>query len=264
MKHELGEAPSPPQRVVLLGASNLTRGISTIVELARRQWGSPVEVLAALGHGRSYGMRSSVLGRALPGILKCGLWDALARYPGAPTAALLTDIGNDLLYHAPPEQVADWVEECLEKLAPYGTKAVVTGLPVCNLERLGAARFLFIRSLFVPSCRLDLKTVVERAWELQGRLEAIAKTRGVPLVTPQLAWYGFDPIHLRMRVWPEAWRDILSHWSGEHSEGRLKPSLARWLRLRSLAPQQRWLLGVEQRRAQPCARLRDGTTIAYY
>jgi hypothetical protein len=42
-------------RVVALGASNLTRGFQTIVSTARLVWGPDVEVLAALGHGRSYG-----------------------------------------------------------------------------------------------------------------------------------------------------------------------------------------------------------------
>ena len=77
---------TPVRRVVLLGASNLTRGISTVVATAQRVWGQPLEVLAALGHGRSYGIESRVLGRRLPGILNSGLWEALDRSPASPTA----------------------------------------------------------------------------------------------------------------------------------------------------------------------------------
>ena len=43
------------RRVVALGASNLTRGLHTVVSTARTEWGPDVEVLGALGHGRSYG-----------------------------------------------------------------------------------------------------------------------------------------------------------------------------------------------------------------
>ena len=46
---------SPSRRVILLGASNLTRGISTVVEIAKTKWGSPLDIMSALGHGRSYG-----------------------------------------------------------------------------------------------------------------------------------------------------------------------------------------------------------------
>ena len=70
-----------PHRVVALGASNLTRGFRTVVAAAREAWGPDVEVLAALGHGRSYGGESRFLGRVRPGILQSGLWSELARRP---------------------------------------------------------------------------------------------------------------------------------------------------------------------------------------
>src|SRR5438270_1664562 len=103
-----------PRRVVLLGASNLTRGISTVVETAQAVWGSPLEVLAALGHGRSYGLRSRVFGRELPGITGCGLWGDVAARGPAETAALVTDIGNDLLYGASVPTILGWVAESLD------------------------------------------------------------------------------------------------------------------------------------------------------
>src|SRR3990172_7889601 len=102
------------RRVILLGASNLTRAISTVVETAWLGIGGPLEILAALGHGRSYGMNSSVLGRVLPGIVPCGLWPALALLPQAPTFALVTDIGNDLGYGVSAGQIMHWVETCLD------------------------------------------------------------------------------------------------------------------------------------------------------
>ena len=45
---------------------------------------APLEIFAADGHGRSYGMASRVLGRELPGILECRLWETLASRPAAP------------------------------------------------------------------------------------------------------------------------------------------------------------------------------------
>jgi hypothetical protein len=100
---------TPRHRIVLLGASNLTRGISTVVESAQQIWGGPLDVCCALGHGRSYGWTSNFLGRSLPGIVGCGLWPALESRPKLPTAALITDIGNDLMYGAPVQQVLLWV-----------------------------------------------------------------------------------------------------------------------------------------------------------
>ena len=69
------ETRTPACRLVLLGASNLTRGISTVVETAQNIHPQPLEILAAAGLGRSYGLDSRVLGRKLPGIIHCELWE---------------------------------------------------------------------------------------------------------------------------------------------------------------------------------------------
>ncbi|HEX5443564.1 MAG TPA: hypothetical protein VFW87_07035, partial [Pirellulales bacterium] len=127
----LDENRLPQRRVVLLGASNVTRGISTVVETACRVWGRPLDLLAAIGHGRSYGMKSTVLVRTLPGILDCGLWPALAERPPAHTAALVTDVGNDLFYGADPPQIAGWIEACVDRLAKLDAAVVMTRMPVC-------------------------------------------------------------------------------------------------------------------------------------
>jgi hypothetical protein len=250
---------------VLLGASNLTRGISTVVETACRLWGRPLDVLAAFGHGRSYGLRISVLGRELPGISECGLWPALARRATAPTAALVTDVGNDILFDVPVPEIAGWVEWCLDRLQDAGARVVMTLLPLDNLATLSSARFIFLRTLIFPTCRLSLATVTERARALDQRLRDLGKQRGIALVAPRPAWYGFDPIHIRMRSWPGAWREILSPWSDSPELPEPAPaSLRRWLYLRLLPPEQRWWFHREQRRAQPAGQLSDGTTLSFY
>src|SRR5215470_11156849 len=91
-------------RVVALGASNLTRGLQTVVATSRSTWGPRVELLGAMGHGRSYGMASSLFIRTLPGILQSGLWRQLDALPPVPTHALITDVGNNIAYDASPGQ----------------------------------------------------------------------------------------------------------------------------------------------------------------
>ena len=68
--------PAEIGRVVALGASNLTRGFATVVSSAQSAWGTRVEVMAALGHGRSYGARSQLVFRALQESSNpaCGGW----------------------------------------------------------------------------------------------------------------------------------------------------------------------------------------------
>jgi hypothetical protein len=268
-------ASAAPRRVVLLGASNLTRGISTVVETARRVCGSPLEILTALGHGRSYGMTSSVLGRRLPGILQCGLWDALAALPPAPTAALVTDVGNDIVYGASVETILSWIDECVSRLEANMRSAglagdrqlpiVLTLVPRESLAAISKWRFTLVRSLAFPGCRLSRNAAISRAESLDEGLQAIAARRGLHTMRPRIEWYGFDPIHIRRRHWSPAWSEILSPWNAPTSDRiPLRASPARWLYLRSRAPLRRTVFGIEQRAAQPSGRLRDGTTIAIY
>jgi hypothetical protein len=256
----------PQQRVILLGASNLTRGISTVVETAQGILGQPLEVLTALGHGRSYGIESRMMGRRLPGIMKCALWDVLAGASHLPTMALVTDIGNDILYDVEVPQIVAWVAATIDRLQSVQARICATLLPVVSIERLGNGRFLLLRRLFFPRCRLSLGEVCQRAIRLHDELLKLGQSRGVRLVEHDALWYGFDPIHIRQRHWRSAWPRILSAWDDRAPMKHNLPrgSLARWMYLRTRCPHQRRLFGIDQRRAQPSARLRDGTTVAFY
>jgi hypothetical protein len=240
-----------PRRVVALGASNLTRGLQSLVRTATTLWG-PVEVLAALGHGRSYGMTSRILVRELPGILQCGIWAELDRLPPAPTRALLTDVGNDIVYGASVAQILEWIEECAARLDAHGIRPAVTGLPVFNLGRLPAWKFHLFRTALWPSCRLDRDEVARRAEAVHSGLQALAARRGLDFVPLRPDWYGFDPIHVRLRLWSRAWRDILlaGHPAAATAEVP-RASVREWVRLYGLRPERRWMFGREQYRAQP-------------
>jgi hypothetical protein len=85
------------------------------------------------------------------------------------------------------------------------------------------------------------------------------------LVDQQHQWYGLDPVHIRRGVSARAWRDILAGLSTNgHLPDVARGSFRRWLYLKLLAPERRWLFGREQQTSQPAGRLVDGTTLAFY
>lgn len=261
--------PRPRRRVVLLGASNLAIGLATVVQASRNLWDEPLDILAAVGHGRSYGIRSAVLGRSLPGIAECGLWQALSdrREAGSqvPAAALVTDIGNDLLYGSSVRQIVGWVETCLDRLAWLNGRTVLTLLPPVNEAHLPEWKFHLLRQLFFPMSRVTRGCALARARELNARLRVIAAERCLALIEPRGEWYGFDQIHLRRSAAPRAWGEILAPWStGQEAFALSRASFARSCRYFFLPPEQRWWYGVEQRRQQPALRERDGTTLWLY
>ena len=116
---------------MVLGASNVSRGLARLAAVTTARVSEPLDLFVVAGHGRSYGVNSRVAMRRLPSILASGLWRALERERGTVNVdrqplALVTDIGNDLLYGFPAAQVARWVAECLRRLAEHGARTVVT------------------------------------------------------------------------------------------------------------------------------------------
>ncbi|MCP9471955.1 MAG: hypothetical protein NNA30_04410 [Nitrospira sp.] len=249
------------ERIVALGASNLTRGFHTIVASARSVWGPEVEVFAALGHGRSYGAPSRFLIRTLPGILKSGLWHELERQPRKITRGLVTDVGNDILYGFPVERIVGWVEEVLVRLGRTTQDIVLTGLPLASIRRLTTLKFLAFRTVLVPSCRLSLAQVLDRAEQVNGGMALLAAKYGVEFFPLNPAWYGFDPIHIRPWLWRSAWRQILGVTLDAQGD---RGSMLEAARLYFMRPEHRWLFGREQVTRQSGVVLRSGGRVWLY
>jgi len=264
-RQPVGTHRKPARRVILLGASNVVRSLATVVEIARGLWREPVEIMAAIGHGRSYGQDSRLLGRKISGIFPSPLWKDLQRRPALPTVALVTDVGNDLGYGVSVPELVSWVDGCLERLDRVEATTIITELPLGRLEWLSERQFLFFRTLFFPRSRLSLTDIRARARALNDALVALGERRKLPVIPVSDAWYGFDPIHLRRSAWRDAWSTILSVWRGGGEVSvRPRASFARWAYLRALAPAEYRFLGCNCRAHQPSGVLNDGTTISLY
>ena len=256
---------TPTRRVILLGASNLTRSFPTVVATVRQTWSEPIEFMVAMGHGRSYWQHSAVLGRKIPGIFPCALWRDLQTREKLPTTALVTDIGNDFLYGATPERLLEGVECCLDRLADVDAATIVTQLPSASIEALGERRFQLLRRLLFPRSTIKLAEAKSYVREMNSRLAELPNARKISAIPVSAAWYGFDPIHIRRRSEREAWPALLSGWRTDHKPLALqRSSLLMIAYLASLAPLEWSQFGISRRAAQPCGRFHDGTTISLY
>ncbi len=186
----------PQNRLILLGASNLTLSLRLVIDLMQQRLGSPSEVFAAVGHGRAYGIFSEAVWRGLPGIADCGLWRRLSAMESRSTYALLTDIGNDIVYGLMPEQILQLVERCVEQLQRQSARIVVTGLPMASIDCLSERRYIFFRNLFYPSCRLSRNETISRAWAVHEGLQEMAARRKFILHEQKSGWFGWDGIHV--------------------------------------------------------------------
>jgi hypothetical protein len=267
---------TPRARVVVLGASNVSRGLSRLMATVAAR--SPdAHLLVAAGHGRSYGANSRVWMRRLPSLLHCGLWRALDRGRGdgdgdgdgiapagsPPLHALVTDVGNDLLYGFPAEQVAEWVREAVRRLAARGATVALTRLPIASIAGVGEIRYAVLRAVFVPGCRLSLAALAAAAARLDDALgEIAAEFHAVPIDQPA-AWYGLDAIHVRRRHLTTLFGLAGDAW-GLPGGRRPRPSWAEWAAAGTRGAEVRSLAGVMRFTPQPVVRLPGGGPLSLY
>jgi len=258
--------------VVILGASNVTLGFPRIVAEVRRQFPGRIQIFAAHGHGRSYGRPSWAPFRTLPGLRQCGLWDAFraardkSRQEGLEIRvyALATDLGNDLLFGAAPEQIDEWLQECVAPLRSEKAVLTIGRPPVFALQRIGPTRFKATRSFFFPNSPLTYERMLVDVPRLDELIVASSRELGATSFAPRPEWYGFDPIHIRRPKRPAAWREIIGLWSGPDatptSLSNVAPRRRDWL----LRAAERRVFGAHRKTAQPAFQWPDGGAIWLY
>ena len=213
------------ETVVLLGASNLSLGIRSIIQVLLCTTDKHLDLYLAAGHGRSYGVKSRVFGRTLPAIRKCGLWSRLEEEKADQEVhVLVSDVGNDLLYGHSPEKLVAWIEECLAKLKGWKTSITIVLPPVDSAERLSAWHYHTARFVLFPKHPpISFPEMKKRVRETTSRLGELANKKEALVVEQQRDWYGLDPIHIGRKYRTQVWKDIFSLWpafSGSEIQGR--------------------------------------------
>jgi hypothetical protein len=240
------------RRAVVLGASNVSRGLARLASVARARAGGPMDLFVAAGHGRGYGVGTRVWLRRLPSILACGLWDALDGEPhAAAPVALVTDVGNEILYGFSADQVAAWVREGVGRLADRGCRIAITRLPVASIAGVGAVRLRLLKTVVVTGCRLTLGELKDAAARLDDRVRHVAEEFGATVLEQPGAWYGFDAIHVRRRRLDDLWHAACDAWGWEPAAARPRATYRDWARLRSCGAEVRALGRIMLHARQP-------------
>ncbi|MGA1871406.1 MAG: hypothetical protein ACMUJM_22990 [bacterium] len=104
----------------MVGASNLTLSLPVTLQLIMDYIKGPKSIFVAHGPGRSYLKRAGLPMFRFQGISICPLFDELENVTkdiNQPKIyALVTDIGDDLLYSQRPQNIANGVEKVLNRL----------------------------------------------------------------------------------------------------------------------------------------------------
>lgn len=275
-----GEPDQPLQDssplVLVFGASNVRRGLVSLINEVNFCYGSRWDLVVVAGHGRSYGASTAVLGRRLPGIRQAVWHDHFSGHHSA-RYALLTDFGNDLFYGATIFQIQQWIEECLAILHREKVKLTMTGLPLEAIQGCQKAKFFLLRAIFFPKTKLKFCDAIRGAERLDEVIRELSKTYRASYVQPLLQWYGVDPIHIRRGCYANAWSAFLrtdemkksAEKSGENDDfqslfnSRWKCLLLTLKLFFIRAHQQRWLM-IDRSMRQPALRIDAQRRVWFY
>ena len=199
--------PEGPVLLILLGASNLTLGCAPLIQFLEHHLAPrPVHVVAAHGPGRAYHAYGGFLNAVYPP-LNGGNWYPAAREyarEGGPVLALVTDIGNDILYGVSSEDIQESVGEVLDCLHELKAHTLLTCLPSYFENPVSPLAFYLIRTLLFPKSRTTPEEALTSVRSLNAFVQARESQR-IRVMGPLEEMRGCDKVHYSPLRAHEAW-----------------------------------------------------------
>lgn len=268
---------NPRALVAVLGASNVTLALPQILTaMHRRTVGrGPVEFYVAHGPGRSYGTVAGLPWVEFPALRSCGLFETLEsrwRSTDRPAVyAMLTDVGNDIMYGVSPRRIAAWVGEIVQRFQTVDARVVLTSIPVESVLRIPAWKFNVVRRILFPSYPMLRRDVFTRTVQVEAALETLGRDLSIDVLPTQAEWYSVDHIHIarrhRARVFG-GWADALFADGADRppsaSEGEAVTLSMSTTRLRLLRPAELFVAGRRWTRRQTGVEIAAGARLFLY
>ena len=255
-----------------MGASNLAFAHKPVLQRLANSCPAGSSIFLAHGPGRSYGLNAGNPLWRYQGHVHSDLWAdleaAVAAQEQPRISALITDVGNDLLYTRGHSLPGRWVKRICERLAGMGAHCAVTSLPMASILALSPLKFGMLRPLFFPRFRVEREAMFGWAESLQDQLSNLCQQHNFQLLPAEPQWYGPDHFHLK---WFKR-KEVFNLWLNSLLQ---EPTLAEPMlqectqtgQLRVMPRLQRnqdWFLGRQRQRPQTGAMLAEAVRIYFY
>jgi len=202
--------PESPVLLILLGASNLSRGCFAFSRYMKAcLYPRPVEVLIASGPGRGYYASGGLLNVNYPPICSSDIFELAHNKSrsGSQVVALVTDIGNDIMYGVSTERLIETIHQIFSKLQSMNAEIFYTTLPVAFEKEVNPIWFYVFRSLLFPYSRVSFD-------EATGGIIATNKflrgsvSENLHLISDMNRFLGYDEIHYGWLRAHRAWSHV--------------------------------------------------------
>ena len=199
-----------PVLFIFLGASNLARsfhGLKYCIE--RCIFPRPASFVHAMGPGRGYLSNGGILNAVYSPILNCGILEAVRnkKTKDQSVVALITDIGNDIMYGVSSEKIINGLQYLLNALGEFKTNIFITSIPVDLENDISELHFHIIRQIYFP------KSPVKYS-QASNNIKAINKfilqssSKEITVINDMKQFCGIDKIHYSILKSQSAWSHI--------------------------------------------------------
>lgn len=223
MPESAGEFPSV--LFVCLGASNLARGRRALTHcLEINLHPRPARFLYAHGPGRGYCAWGGVLHVVYPPIGASRVLDAAREKAekASHVVALVTDIGNDIMYDIPVETITACLDRIFQQLSGLNARILVTPIPSYFETDLGELSFRCLRGIFYPRSKVDHGQAV-LAIQRINKFLGHAVSENVSLISGLENFMGWDKIHYSLLkshlAWSRIAAEMLRGLNLDHAKG---------------------------------------------
>ena len=199
-----------PVLLILLGASNLSRGCFAFSRHMKAcLHPRPVEVLIASGPGRGYCAVGGLLNANYPPIHSSDIFEVAQKKveSGYQVVALVTDIGNDIMYSVPAEGLIEAIHQIFTRLQSMNAEIFYTTLPVAFEKKVHPIWFYILRSLLLPFSRVSYDKATAGIIAVNQFLGK-SDSQHCHLISDMDRFLGFDEIHYGWLRAHHAWSHV--------------------------------------------------------
>lgn len=163
-----------------------------------------------MGPGRGYFAQGGVFNVSYSPIVVSGILDAARkRQPNtSKTLALITDIGNDIMYNVPTAKIIACLHSIIQELDAMGADVFVNPIPMVLEKDVSERQFRILRAVFFPRSPVTYSGAADAVREINKFLQDAASGR-IHLLPSAKDFCGVDKIHYSVLHSHKAWSEVV-------------------------------------------------------
>jgi hypothetical protein len=217
------EHPTKPKfHFILLGASNLARARFGLNQYLEKSFPNLISTSIASGPGRAYSVSAGIFGINYSPLKASPIFN-LGREESSnyrQTIALISDIGNDIMYGVPVQKLIQDLENSILNLSGFCSHVFILPIPSKKIESLNHWQINILKRILFPKCTLSPEKIISSI-QIVNQFLSELNTPKLTLLKAMDDCIGWDRAHYDLSKMHIAWTKIVDQITQELS---IKPN----------------------------------------